>query len=257
MPARIRLASIAVNLANVGFRTIVHRYLTWEQCASSADSHSDLHTARFYLKSGTFSADFISSVAILYHSLKDSQAPRRLCVNYISTCALQFAVRIALQQIRHGHSPPIDGCNDKVIARLARKLELTRKRLKREIIAKQGNPHYSSISKDWREFTRWVRLHLLYCSCLTRRRNAFYRARRADLDRYQKAVVEKLAERNHPLPDRGTLRRLLRQRLANLRRGKRFDVPAFFRTNIHFAVADLSDYVCDRTSPRTGGHYGK
>jgi hypothetical protein len=167
----------------------------------------------------------------------------RLPLTYIEVSALLLAARSASRLIRHGHVKAWAPRLDRSIHQLIRKLEADQKRLKREHIAIHGKSSFAELSRSWRSFARWLRIHYLTCDCDLRRPNPAYRFRQRGLDHFCALAASELTDRGIQVPPTKLLRKLIRQAVSNSRRREKHQTIHHLKLNDSFAALHFADYV--------------
>jgi hypothetical protein len=158
-----------------------------------------------------------------------------------AACAL--AVRVAVKRHRHGHQlldiAGVDGAS----ARLLRRLETARKCAKRAEIRQLGADGYQEAAHAWREFSTWMRVHFLDCTCKQKPRILPSRHRKVLITRFTQLARAELIERKHHVPDERELRKLIRLCLRYVRRGRsRFSFKNLLNDKIT-AAAHFCNFV--------------
>jgi hypothetical protein len=159
-----------------------------------------------------------------------------------AACAL--AVRVAVTRHHHGHHK-LDNIAriDTSSARLLRRLETVRKRGERAEIRRLGAVGYQQSANAWRDFATWLRVHLLDCACMRKRRTPSQRYRRVLVTQFTEWARAELIDRKHKVPAERELRRLVCLGLRYVRRNRtRFSVRDLLHDRIT-AAAHFANFV--------------
>jgi len=143
-----------------------------------------------------------------------------------AACAL--AVRVAVTRHNHGHRLLEMTEVENSSVRLLRRIETVRKRAKRAEVRQLAEDGYKEAARTWREFSTWLRVHLLDCQCKRKRRAPPFRYRRVLVHQFAQLAWNELTDRRHKIPDDRELRRLVRLSIRYVRRGRS-----------HFTMHDL------------------
>jgi hypothetical protein len=173
------------------------------------------------LNRGIYDPRLLERMLALHATLKSVKAGGSLRVESameIAACAL--SVRVAVTRHRHGHQK-LDIASVKTCsASLLRRLESARKRAKRSEVRQLGADAYKKAAHAWREFSTWMRVHLLECRCKHKRRITPYRGSRILVTMFTEWARAELIARKHKVPAEPELRRLVRRALRYVRRGR-------------------------------------
>ena len=216
----LRLSARDSELIFVGLRWIVANYDLYRVKGQAPNARPD-RLWKKNLNKGIFDQRLADRVLALYTKVLSLIAGGRLRVTTstdIAACA--FAVRVAVRRHHHEHHL-LDIANiDASSARLLRRLETVRKRAKRAEIRQLGEGGYQEAAHAWREFSTWLRVHLLDCRCKRKRRIPPLRHRRVLVNEFAQLAWNELTDRRHNIPEDRELRRLVRLCLRYVRRGR-------------------------------------
>ncbi len=163
-------------------------------------------------------ADRVLALYTKISSLTSGGRLRASTSSDFSACAL--AVRVAVTRHHHGHRLLGIADIETSSARLFRRIETVRKRAKRAEIRQLGEDGYREAARAWREFSTWLRVHLLDCQCKRKRRTPPHRYRRVLVHQFAQLAWNELTDRRHNIPDDRELRRLVCLSLRYVRRGR-------------------------------------
>jgi len=110
---------------------------------------------------------------------------------------------------------------------LLKRLEIHRKRAKRSYVRLNGNTAYAYASKQWRDFVRWIRFHIVRKPSI-RLDKPIDITRRPSMRRWDQRVIRwameaarrELTSRGEPVPTEDELHRLVRLAVGYVRRGR-------------------------------------
>lgn len=235
------------DLIYVGLRTLIPNHLTLKHTGHSPGAHPDLLTVRFFRRQGLYNEQFMENIYELWKHLQLTRGrPLRSSLNYVQISACALAVRTALRQVRHGHLTAWDSGIQITANRLLRHLEAMRKRLKRRITKTKGQNSFRELALNWREFLKWLRLTLLSCTCLVRRRDPVYRGHQLLIGEMVRVTTAELQAQQCKIPPARLLRKLVRDALKNVRRFRTpWTIPLLTR-NPAYAAWWFGEYVMRR-----------
>jgi hypothetical protein len=173
------------------------------------------------LNKGIYDQRLLERVLALHATITSLKAGGRLRVATsmeLAACAL--AVRVATTRHRHGHRLLNISRVDTSSARLLRRIETVRKCAKRAEIRQLGTGGYQEAARAWREFSTWLRVHMLDCKCKQKRRASPCRGRRLLVSQFAKLARAELIDRGHKVPAERELRKLISLCLRYVRRGR-------------------------------------
>ncbi len=241
----IRLADRDRQLILVGLNWIVANFRLRNQGHHAPSSLERVWASRF--EPGVFHQSSMDSILALRTALSSLGVGGRLRLETsfeIAACAL--AVRIALKRQRHGHVrleiPGIDTASKRLLGRL----ETVRKRAKRTEVTREGLGNYQRKAREWKEFVRWLRVHIPNCNC-RRRQPTRGNHRRAMVDQLVTWTREELKGSKAQIPDDRELRRLVRLQLRYIRRGRTGFGIRDLMNDKGFAAIRLAAFVSVRT----------
>lgn len=167
-------------------------------------------------------------------------------LDHFQLAAMIFAVRVAAQEVQHGHAQTAIGNFERRAQRLIARLEKYRKRGKRAFIRLQGGDRYQVEEQKWQRFVRWLRVHLLDCDCLRRRRRHVSRRRKVIIDQLCTWAKAELVERGGVVPADRELRQLVRLALRYVRRGRtKYGVRDLLK-NREFGAYRMANFITAR-----------
>jgi len=250
MTRNFRLTAIQAQLLYVGLRPIWVSYYNHKQNGSLLNAHPDHLNLSFRNRRGKYSSAFMQKIVRLWHvvgPMKDSGG-RIYKLDYVDVSVCILAIRIASQQIRHGHLQRWSNRLDRSSRYLLRKLEAVQRSLKRDICAAQGHAAFRDLSLQWRQFVRWLRLHFLFCSCMRRLPNPVYRMRVKFAATFCEWTSAELVARSEPVPSDHDLRKLVRRHLRNVRRGLTPYAVRHLWQDRPFAASRFANYIVNSSN---------
>lgn len=247
MSYTFRVTARQSQLLDIGLRPILLAYTNWQHSGQFPAPHPQL-TGNLVNDRGGYDEQLMRGVVQLAATLQRMQhRPGRLYLcEYSDITALQLALRLALERLRHGHEKAWAPRLERSAKHLMLRLDALRCRVKRALIARSGHPVFSKVSQQWRAFVHWMRLHLLYCRCKWRIPNATYGIRRRRLDMLCEWAQAGLLNLNEPLPYPRELRRLVRLAVRYIRRDRRPYPLATLVNHPEFAASRLADFIIRR-----------
>jgi hypothetical protein len=173
------------------------------------------------LNKGIYDQRLLERMLALHATIRSLKVGGRLrMATPVEFAVCSLAVRVAVTRHRHGHRLLDIAGVDSASGRLLRRLETVRKRAKRAEVRRLGAGGYQEAAHAWREFSTWLRVHLLDCSCKCKRRSSPLRGRRVLVTQFSEWARDELIDRKHKVPDNRELRRLVRLGLRYVRRGR-------------------------------------
>jgi len=252
----IRLSARDRYLILMGLSWIGANYHFWRSKGRYPNSRHDLVWGLGF-DQGVYDQELMDRTLALHAAITSLKAGGRLRVETsieFSICAL--AVRVAVTRHRHGHQSLDIAQVDSASASLLRRLETVRKRTKRSEVRLLGIVSYQQSAHVWRDFAKWLRVHLLDCSCKQKRRLP---PPRSSPPRSYRYIVTQLAlwaraellDRKEEIPCERELRRLVSLALRYVRRGRtKFYVPDLLYDKV-FASARLATFITIRMEKRS------
>lgn len=215
----VRLTVNQADLIYVGIRPIIINYLNRTNIGASPGCHPDILTLQFHHRRGIFSKRHMDAITRVWKGLVAGRSNgMRLSLDYSEIAACALAVRNAVRQVQHGHiSAWADGI-DATAARLIKRIEALRKRLKRKTIKTQGQQFFRELATNWREHLNWMRLNLLVRSCPIRRPHLTYLFHQLVISQVVRVTRSELDKRGFKIPEEKLFRKLIRDSLKNVRR---------------------------------------
>jgi hypothetical protein len=236
----------------VGYRLIVINHTVLRNTGYSPAAHPDILTLKFFRRRGVYNDSHMQAINQLWNGLLRNRGREvRIALDYVESSACAFAVRTAIRQLRHRHVTPWADGIEATGRELLRRLEALRKRRKRAIIKTKGEQFFREHSSSWREFLKWLRLHVLTCCPrLVRRPNLFYRSQRLLIDTMCRVTKAEMQKSGNKIPDESIFRKLVRDGLKNVRRYRSpFTLP-LLRRNPEFADWWFAEYVTRRMASK-------
>jgi hypothetical protein len=162
-----------------------------------------------------------------------------------------LAVRVVVQRVSHGHlKAPTEELTKRAM-RLINRLEKYRKRAKRNFIRHHGDDAYQTEEHKWQALVRWLRVHILDCRCMRKRRNSPMRSSRLIVKQLVDWTKEELIDRKEQVPNDRELHRFVRLALHYIRRGRtNFCIRDFLKDRV-FASSRLATFITIRLEKRS------
>jgi hypothetical protein len=136
----------------------------------------------------------------------------------------------------------------RVRSQLMKSLELARKRLRRKIEQDLFVPSYKALMNQWRPFSAWLRYFALVPRSGLPSNGRLLRLQKLFVKTAVGVAKRELSARSLPLPNEVALRRLVRQALAAVRRGRAgFGVHTLISSSA--GATYLADFVAARAQP--------
>ena len=157
-----------------------------------------------------------------------------------------LAVRVIVQRVSHGHAEAPTEDLTKCATHLINRLEKYRKRAKRNFIRHNGDDAYRTEEHKWQALVRWLRVHILDCGCMRKRRIRPMRSRRLMVKQLVDWTKEELIDRKEQVPNDRELHRLVRLALRYVRRYRtNFCIRDFLKDRV-FASSRLATFITVR-----------
>jgi hypothetical protein len=248
MSYALRLTKLQAELLIPALRQIYINNINYEHAGFCRNSHPEAYPACPHF--GSNDPEYMKLVLNLWERIRLLQKAggRIYGLDAFGLAACIFAVRITMRKIRHGHheawSPRLTTAADHLITRL----EHERKRLKRAMIAEQGEAVYQAKAQRWTSFHRYLHYHYVYCSCSYRPQRNIFRARRLRIDQFVRWTQEALIARGEAVPS--NLRALVSLFLRYVRRGRATCDFRRLHNDPTYAKHFFSAYVLHRYIPK-------
>ena len=215
----LRLTANQAELIYVGLRSIISNYLNRTNIGSSPGCHPDILTVQFMHRRGIFHKLHMDALNGVWKKLLSERINGfRLTLGYVEIAACALAVRNAIRQVQHGHVTHWADGIEATAARLVKRLEVLRKRIKRKTIKTEGQQLFRELTNSWREHVKWMRLNLMVCSCPIRRLSLTYRFHQLLISEMVRLTRSELRKRAFNIPEEKVFRKLIRDALKNVRR---------------------------------------
>jgi hypothetical protein len=257
---RRTLKNIEINLSrfdqefiSIGLTSIVCAYQSW--CTFRSWPHCRPDSSWMPVAArGVYDQPMMDSLLALRRRLQPMKPRRRLRFHgSFELAACLLAVRVALRLYRHGHIKPVIAQYATAAARLSRRLENARRRLKRSELKRLGQNDYQDVASRWRNFVTCLRVHFLDCRCTQKRRPIRAPYRRQIIDRFVQWAREELIDRGEPVLPEPELRREVRLAVSYVRRGRRRYTLGDMLHDRVFASARLANFITIRKEKLKGG----
>lgn len=172
----------------------------------------------------------------------------RLRLSAIDLAACMLAVRITALHRRHRHIT-LPSCSPKLARRLLHRLEILRKRAKRQYIHVHGSSAYREAAAQWRRAVSQLRI-LTRCGCLRRRPSGGMRFCRFIIDTLMPLARVGLKERTGKELPESELRHAVRLALRHVRRDREYFGIKTLLEEKDFAREFLADFAERRLKRR-------
>jgi hypothetical protein len=166
----IRLSAIHAEIIDAGLQWIVSGYRTWREKRVMPSARVELRLDAGRFDRGEYSQELMQQLLALLDSVGEIRVGggRLYDLSPFQIACLIFAVRVAAQRVRHGHTATTIRSFGPRATRLIASLEKHRKRAKRLFIVLHGAEQYRVREHQWQRFVRWLRVHFLDCACTRR-----------------------------------------------------------------------------------------
>jgi hypothetical protein len=168
----IRLSPPDVAIIAAGVAWIVANHETWRSKGRALFARPDVSWLPTFNR-GQYSEELMQRFLAAAHSVVEIRCNGGRLYEFdpFQIAGLILAVRVITRRVRHGHQAAPAGNLTNRAKRLVDCLEKYRKRAKRDFICQHGNDEYQMQARKWQALVRWLRTHLLDCSCVRKRRD--------------------------------------------------------------------------------------
>ena len=241
----IRLSAVDCRIIASGIDWLDANYRTWSTKGRMPYAHPELRWLPKSFDRGRYNAEFMEQVLAAGKAVNHiyDHGGRLYDFTMFQVAALILALRIVTQNVRHEHFKSLVKDLPRRSKRLIKKLEKHRKRAKRACIVAVGAEQCRARQTEWQAFVRWLRIHFCQCACLVRHKQPRIARLRKQVTTFVEWARAELLDRRDPVPPESELRRMVRQAMRYVRRGRKgYTIRHLENDKVH-ASAYFCNYV--------------